>query len=169
MRKVLKYLYPFSLVGGDEDNPPAQNPDDPAPAPSPEQVLDIQKNYVKKDKYDKLEGDYRQLVSHILDGTDIDNPGGDQESPKASDLRKELYNPDGSLSNLEYVEKTLQLRKIIKEETGRDPFLPAGIKETPTEADAAAAQRVADILQSAVDEAEGDPEAFDVILSKKII
>lgn len=168
MLKVLKYLYPFSFIGGDEDPTPAPETD-PAPVPSPEQVLDIQKNYVKKEAYDKLQDDYRALVKGVLDGADITNPNGEPESPKISDLRKELYGPDNNLTNLEYVEKTLQLRQAIIEETGRDPFLPAGIKETPSEADAAAAARVADILQKCVDEANGDPEAFDVILSKKVI
>ena len=167
MFKVLKCLFPFCFSG--EDDNPAPNPDDPAPAPTPEQVLDIQKNYVKKEKYDEAIANYQKLVKSVLDGADIQNPNGDPESPKISDLRKELYDPDSTLTNLEYVEKTLQLRKAIIEETGKDPFLPTGIKEKITEADAAQAEKTAQILQECVDEANGDPEVFDIILSKKVI
>ena len=167
MIKVLKYLYPFSFIGGDEDQtPPEQDTDQTL---SPEEVLDIKKNFVKKEDYDKLQNDYKKLVKDVLDGADITNPNGESDSPKISDLRKELYGPDSNLNNLEYVEKTLQLRKLIIEETGKDPFLPSGIKETPSEADIAAAARTAELMQKCVDEANGDPEVFDVILSKKVI
>lgn len=167
MFKVLKCLFPF-FISGEDDNPPP-NPDVPTTTPTPEQVLDIQKNYVKKEKYDKAVEDYNKLVKSVLDGSDIENLSGDSDSPKISDLRKELYDPDSNLTNLEYVEKTLQLRKAIIEETGRDPFLPTGIKEKITEADAAQAEKTAQLLQACVDEANGDPEVFDIILSKKVI
>ena len=105
--KVLKYLYPFSLVGGDEDNPPAPNPDDPAPIPSPDEVLDIKNNYVPKKDYEKLEGDYRKVVDSILNGGELPaNPNG-EEAPDMAQLRKELYDPNNSLSNLDYVKKML--------------------------------------------------------------
>lgn len=162
---MFKVLYPF-IYAGDEDPAPEVNP---TPNPTAEEVLDIQKNYIKKEKYEELEGNYKKLITHILDGREIDNPSEDNQGPNASDLRKELYNPDNSLSNLEYVEKTLQLRKEIIKETGKDPFLPAGIKEKPSQADVDSAARVAEILQAAVDEADGDPEVFDIILSKKVI
>ena len=168
MMKVAKYLFPL-FYGGDDDQPKEPQQDDPANLPTADEVLDIQKNFVKKEDYDELETNYKQLVSSVLNGGDITDPNGEAESPKISDLRKELYDPESNLNNLEYVEKTLQLRKAIMEETGRDPFFPAGIKEKITEADAAQAERTAKLLQECVDEAHGDPEVFDIILSKKVI
>ena len=175
MLKVLKYLYPFSLVGGDEDNPPAPtNPDDPAPILSPEEVLDIKTNFVPKKDYEALEGNYRKLAESILNGGELPaNPNG-EEAPDMAQLRKELYDPNNSLSNLDYVKKTLQLREAYIQETGKDPFLPTGINGDPFKNDQEklaaeqSAQKVAKVLQEAVDEANGDPETFDIILSKLI-
>lgn len=173
MLKVLKYLYPFYLVGGDDDNPPAPNPDDvSAPIPSPEEVLDIKNNYVPKKDYEALEGNYKKLASSILNGGELPIDPNGEEAPDMAKLRKELYDPNNSLSNLDYVKKTLQLREAYMEETGKDPFLPTGINGDPFKNDQEklaaeeSAKKVAKVLQEAVDEANGDPETFDIILSK---
>lgn len=172
MLKVLKFLFPISFIGGDDD-PPAPS-DDPAPVPSAEEVLDIKNNFVPKKDYTKLEEDYRKLADSILNGGELpSNPGG-EEAPDIAELRKELYDPNNSLSNLDYVKKTLQLREAIIQETGKDPFLPTGINGDPFRNDQErlaaeqSAEKVAKVLQEAVDEANGDPEAFDIILSKII-
>ena len=177
MLKVMKILYPLFLGGGNEDPEEPKN-ETVNTALTPEEVLDIKKNYVKKEDYDKVQNDYRDLVKSILDGGELPakNPN-EEEAPNISELRKELYSdPNKSFTNLEYVEKTLKLREEIIKETGKDPFLPAGIKgEDPFKTDAeranaeASAEKVAKILSDAVKEANGDPETFDVILSKIIV
>lgn len=177
MLKVLKYLFPISLYGGDDEEktPPTEKTDDPAPIPSAEEVLDIKNKFIKKEDYNKLQENYNKLIKSVIDGEEIkDNPSGDAQSPKASELRKELYNPDNSLSNLEYVQKTLQLRNQILAEGKPDPFLPAGINGDPFKSDMERQQaeqtaaKVAKVLQEAVDEADGNAENFDIILAKII-
>lgn len=152
-----------------------ENPQ-PKQDPTPEEVLDIKTNYVKKSDYEKVQEDYRKLVNSVLEGGDLPaqkNPNGEEGVDKDK-LRKELYDPNGSLSNLEYVEKTLQLREQIMKDGGKDPFLPTGIKGNPYQNDQeqanaeATAEKVAKVLGEAVKEANGDPEAFDVIMTKLI-
>ena len=174
---IKKFYFPFSLAG--DDDPPAPQPDDPAPVPSAEEVLDIQKNFVKKEKYDELETNYQKLIKKTLgldeggDPLTPDNPNG-EEGADIAKLRKELYDPNNSLSNLDYVKKTLELRETIINGGGKDPFLPTGINGDPFKDDAEkanaehTAQKVAQVLAEAVKEADGDPEAFDIILSKII-
>ena len=173
MLKVLKYLYPLFLVGGDDDPAPTPtNPDDPAPLPDPDEVLDIKNNYVPKKDYEALEGNYKKLASSILNGGELPTDPNGEEAPDIAKLRKELYDPNNSLSNLDYVKKTLQLREEIIKETKKDPFLPTGINGDPfktdqeREAAVQSAEKVAKVLQEAVDQADGDPETFDIILSK---
>lgn len=148
----------------------------PTQDPTPEEVLDIKQNYVKKEEYAKVQEDYRKLVNSILEGGDLpaqQNSNGGKGVDK-DQLRKELYDPNKSLTNLEYVEKTLKLREEIMREGGKDPFLPTGIKGNPYQNDQeqanaeASAAKVAKVLGEAVREANGDPEAFDVILTKII-
>ena len=154
----------------EEENP------QPTQDPTPEEVLDIKTNYVKKSDYEKVQEDYRKLVNSVLDGGDLPaqkDPNGEKGVDKAK-LRKELYDPNGSLTNLEYVEKTLKLREQIIAEGGKDPFLPTGINGNPFKNDQeqanaeATAEKVAKVLGEAVKEANGDPEAFDVIMTKII-
>lgn len=169
---IKKFCFPFFLAGDDD---PAPQPDDPAPVPSPEEVLDIHKNFVKKEQYDELQENYRKLVKGILDGGDLpaDDPNGEEDLDIAQ-LKKELYDPNNSLSNLEYVEKTLKLRDAIIEKKGIDPFMPAGINGDPFKTDAErqaaeqSALKVAKVLAEAVQQANGDPATFDIILSKII-
>lgn len=177
--KVLKFYFYYSVAaGGDDDNPSADGQTDPTTTvttPSPEEVIDIKTNYVKKEDYNKVLEDYRKLTSAILDGGDLPtNPDGEEGSDIAT-LRKELYDPNASLTNLDYVSKTLELREKIIKETGKDPFLPTGINGDPFKTDAerdaaiASAEKVAKVLGDAVKEANGDPEVFDIILSKVIV
>ena len=144
--------------------------------PTPEEVLDIKNNYVKKEEYAKVQEDYRKLVNSILEGGDLpaqNNPNG-EKGVDISKLRKELYDPNKTLSNLEYVEKTLELREAVMKETGKDPFMPTGINGDPFQSDAEkqnaenTCKKVAEALKDAVEQANGDPETFDIILSKMI-
>ena len=83
-------------------------------------------------------------------------------------LKKELYHSEKPLSNLEVVSKTLELRKAIIESGADDPFLPTFAKDAPTDKDIEAAQKVARVLQEAVDESQGDEALFMARLNKII-
>ena len=88
----------------------------------------------------------------------------------SNDSSKDLYSdnrPD--LNNLDYITKTLELRQAIIDKGGLDPFVPIGHKVSPTANDFEAAERVANVLQECVDEANGDSQTFTAALQRRII
>ena len=95
-----------------------------------------------------------------------------EEEPIDKDkLRKELgYYGDGcSLSNLDYWTKTLQLRKAIMDEGGRDPFLPYGQKIAPTAEDIEKANNVAAGIQELIEYADGDSSIFTNEFQRRVV
>lgn len=108
----------------------------------------------------KMAEDNQTMIRHILEGNDqrVDEPVDIQA------LREELYteNRKKRITNLDYVSKTLKLRKAIMDKGGNDPFMGFGTKYAGNpEQEAIQAQRVADCLQACVDEANGDPLVFN--------
>ena len=148
----------------DPANPEESNGSNPL---NPEEVIDIKKNFVKREELDAANKRYDELVKGILEGNAPDL-GGDEAKPDISKLRKELYHSEKPLSNLEVVSKTLELRKAIMDQGGEDPFLPTFAQSSPTDADIASADKVAKVLQEAVDEAKGDEGLFMARLNQII-
>ena len=121
-----------------------------------EVINNLKANSVSKDKYQKLKDENKRLLDSLVNGQEVEAPN----TPKVSndDLRKDLFTKN--LSNLEFVEKTLQLRQNILEEKGEDIFAPDGPQFSFTDEDRRDAQRVADALQSCVDTADGNSAIF---------
>lgn len=124
-----------------------------------EALKQLKATTVSKEEYDKVKAENKRLINDVINGSN-DVPKEQPAKPDITQLRKELFDRDGSLNNLEYVSKALQLRKAIMDEGGEDVFLPVGKKISPTEEDIAAAARLADGLQHCVDYADGDSELF---------
>ena len=121
-----------------------------------EVINSLKASTVSKDKYDKLKDENKRLLDSLVNNSQVEAPN----TPKVSndELRKDLFTK--KLSNLEFVEKTLQLRKNILEETGEDIFTPDGPQFSFSDEDRRDAQRVADALQSCVDVADGNSAIF---------
>ena len=137
-------------------------------------INEIKQNTVSKEAYNKVVEDNRKLLDSLVHGT---GNGQDQEQkpkePDIEELREELYGVNrNDMTNYEYVDKTLQLRKAIMDKGGVDPFVPAGRKIQPSLEDFQKAQNVADILQEQVDDVKnnygGDPSIFNDKLSRII-
>lgn len=137
-------------------------------------INEIKQNTVSKEAYNKVVEDNRKLLDSLVHGTDN---GQDQEQkpkePDIDELREELYGVNrNDMTNYEYVDKTLQLRKAIMDKGGVDPFVPAGRKIQPSLEDFQKAQNVADVLQEQVDDVKnnygGDPSIFNDKLSRII-
>lgn len=130
-------------------------------------IAELKANSVSKDKYAQLEAENKKLLGSILNGEQLDLI--EKEKPKAdvAQLRKDLYNSDAQLSNLEYVSKTLELRNALIEEGYPDPFVPTGSKIAPTQDDYDAADRVADVFQQCIDYADGDSQLFTQELQRR--
>ena len=127
-------------------------------------INEIKQNTVSKEAYLKVVDDNRKLLDSLVHGT---GNGQDQEQkPKEPDidaLRGELYgNESNNMTNLEYVDKTLQLRKALMDKGEQDPFVTkAGKNYSPELVDFQKAERVASTLQECVDIAQGNPDVFD--------
>lgn len=127
-------------------------------------IQELQNNTVSKSLYEKLRGENKKLLDALVNGQQIEAPK--EEKADVSELRKKLFNKDGNLSNLEYVETALKLRNALMDAGERDPFLPYGDRVTVTAEMYEQAQAVAEGLQECVDFAEGDSGIFTAQLQR---
>lgn len=127
-------------------------------------IQELQNNSVSKEEYQKLRRENKKLLDALVNGQQIETPK--EEKPDIAELRKKLFNKDGNLSNLEYVETALKLRNALMDAGERDPFLPYGDRVTVTAEMCDKAQAVADGLQECVDFADGDSGIFTAQLQR---
>ena len=127
-------------------------------------IQELRNNTVSKTQYDRLRGENKRLLDTLINGGQIDMPV--EEKVDVAELRKKLFNKDGNLTNLEYVESALKLREAMIAAGERDPFLPYGDKVSLTSEMIDKANRVAEGLQYCVDQADGDSMMFTSYLQK---
>lgn len=130
-------------------------------------IKSLKENTVERSKYEELKAENKRLLESIVNGEEINVEVPAQNS--VQDLRNELFKENSGLSNLEYAEKALELREKLISEGKPDPFVPIGSQYTPTAEDEAAAQRVADVLKTCIDYAEGDNQIFTNELQRRMI
>lgn len=122
-------------------------------------IEELKASTVSKDLYDKLKNENKRLIDTVVNGGTLEvSP---EPKPDIGQLRKELYSGnDQAMSNLEYWTKTMQLREAIMADGKPDPFAPQGKNIVATDADRAAAQKVAEGIQHCIDIADGDNLVF---------
>lgn len=128
-----------------------------------EEIKKLKENSVSKDEYDKLKKENSKLMKTLIEGGQIQNNTTTTKS--IPELRKELLCNE-NLNNLQYCQKALELRDAIIADGGTDPFLPYGMKITPTREDIEAAERLADVLKNTIDYAQGDSQLFTAELQR---
>lgn len=124
-----------------------------------EAIEQLKANTVSKESYDKLKAENKQLLDSLINGQQIELPKQKEQVDVAA-IRKDLFNTESSLTNLQYAEKAIQLREALMEAGEPDPFLPVGKRISPTAEDEAAAEKVAEAFKSCIEYAEGDSEIF---------
>lgn len=131
-------------------------------------IQELQNNTVSKDQYNKLRAENKKLLDALVSGNSIENP---VQKPKVDidGLRKDLFDKDAQLTNLEFVEKSLALRDALIEAGEPDPFLPIGSRISPTPEEARIAENVADIYRECIDYADGDSEVFTNELMRRTV
>lgn len=124
-----------------------------------EAIEKLKRETVSKDKYEKLKSENQQLLDTLINGGQATNV---VQSPVVNidELRKELFDINGQLDNLTYATKALELRKALMDKGELDPFLPQGCNIAPTPSDVAAADKLAQALQSCIEYADGDSAVF---------
>ena len=130
-----------------------------------EAIKEMKQNSVDRAAYDKLKSENKQLLDALVNGKEIEMK---QEEPvDIAKLRKDLFNKDGHMSNLEYVSTALKLRDALIEKGERDPFLPYGDKVTLTAEHYDKAEQVATVLKDCVEFADGDSGIFTAELQRR--
>lgn len=130
-------------------------------------INEMKKNTVSKDEYNKLVEEKKGLIEALKTGGQV-NIQNEEEKVDINQLRQELYGDKRSdLNNLEYMQKTLQLRKALLERGERDPFLPNGAEYVETAEDIAKAEYYAQVYQECIDYAQGDSQLFTQELQRR--
>lgn len=129
-----------------------------------EALNELRNSTVSKDQYQKLMAERNQLITALKNGETIQD--ADDNPVDVDELRKKLFTKD--LSNLEYVDTALQLRKELMARGERDPFLPIGEKVRETSDMHIKAQEIAEGLQYCVDSADGDSGVFTAYYQKLV-
>ena len=131
-----------------------------------ETIAEMRKNTVSKTEYNKVLEENKQLLNAMVNGETINQP---QQEPVVDidALRNDLFNRE--MTNLEYAEKTLQLRDELLKRGERDPFLPNGRNYIPNDFDTMEADRAAEALQHCIDTAQGNPSIFQNELQRILV
>lgn len=128
-------------------------------------INDLKANSVSKDKYDQLKQENKSLIDALKNGQQIQVE--EEVKVDIDELRKELFNTDKPLTNLEYVSKSLQLRNAILERDGVDIFMPNGKNYKYDSDDQDKADYVAQMFQECIDYANGDSQLFTQELMRR--
>lgn len=162
-----------------EDEKLTPTPENPTPAPQPNPapqrtpldiIKDLRENSVPRADYQKLQDDYTMLLQAYAEGerSPAEQPQQEAEQPTLQNMRDALANSPDAL-NLEWIQGVMLLRKKAMEDGYPDPFLPQGNNISPTPEDISAAQRVADCLETCIEESQGDSGVFTALLQKYIV
>ena len=176
--RVFYYPDPKQEQGGGNPKPEEQNEKKPEETETDAVALakalkETRENSVSKEEYNKLKEQNAKLISEVINGEGSADNGQHESTPTDLDadikkLREELYGSKCSeLNNLDYWKKTLALRDAVIKKGEPDPFLPVGVKISPTDDDAVKAQNVADVVQQCIDEADGNSEVFTALLQSR--
>lgn len=130
-------------------------------------INELKANTVSKTEYAKVRAENKRLLDALVSGEKIDAPDKEVLDPVA--LRQKLYNNDSQLTNLEYVDTKLKLRKALLERGERDIFLPYGDRVQDTAQMYDTAEKVASVLQECVDFADGDSGIFTAELQRRTV
>ena len=131
-------------------------------------IKELKENSVDRSKYEELKAENKKLLDSIVNGQEMDLPKA-EEKRSIEEIRTELFSGEKDLSNLDFIKDALELRSALIAKGEPDPFLPVGNQISPTDADIAAAQKVATVLQECVDYAEGDSAVFTNELQRRTV
>lgn len=138
-----------------------------------EAIKEMKQNTVPKSDYAKLKEENKRLLDSIINGAELPEDMKQSKEKQKVDiqaLRNELYgNKNNEMTNLEYIQKTLELRNAIIEQGGDDPFVDKGHNVNPTREDYEAAEMVAQIYQECLDYAKGDSQLFTQELMRRTV
>lgn len=126
-----------------------------------ETIKQLKESTVPKAEHDKLKAENKKLLNTLLEGGELEAAATTAQKRTSDEIRKELFGDDAdTLTNLAFAQKAIELREAVIAEGGIDPFVPQGHKILAEESDFAAANKVAEALQSCIEYANGNNEIF---------
>lgn len=139
-----------------------------------EYIKHVRETTVSKEEYDKVVAEKKTLAKALAEGGDVPEVEKQENKPSLEELRKKFLKAgENNLTNVEFVQTALELRKASMEAGEPDPFLPRGLKRKPENADFEGAQRVADFFEDCIEQSKDedgkpDPDMFNALLKKGI-
>lgn len=130
-------------------------------------IKDLKTNTVSKDRYNQLMEENKHLLQSLVNGEVVTPVAPEVEKPPIKDLVSEMRGRN--MSDISFVEKALEFRDRVLEETGEDCFVSKGHNITPTQESYIAAQKTADIYRECLDYANGDNKVFINELQRRMI
>ena len=134
-------------------------------------INEMKQNSVSRQQYEKLKQENKELLDTLINGGQVNIQ---ESAPKKSieEMRSELFSKeaaDKGMSNLEFIERSLELRDAIIESGGTDPFLPVGKGIELTREDYEAAEFTAEQFRECIDFAQGNSEVFTAELMRRTV
>jgi hypothetical protein len=134
-------------------------------------ISEIKANSVSREQYEKLKNENKELLDTLINGGQVTNV---IEAPTKTiqEMRAELFSKEATekgFTNLEFVEKSLELRDAIIASGGTDPFLPVGRGIELTRDDYEAAEFTAQQFRECIDIAQGNSEVFTAELMRRTV
>lgn len=126
-------------------------------------IKDLKSNTVSKEVYLKQVEDNKKLLNALANGETVETTK--VKHRPTQEIRDDLFNKENN--NLEFWEKTLELRAAVLEDEGKDIFLPVGHEYQASENDIYTANKVADVVQQCIDYADGDSMVFTNELQRR--
>lgn len=124
-----------------------------------EQIKALKESTVSKEEFEKLQEQHKLLLEDYINGKPAAEPAEKQLRSK-KELRDILFDGKRDLSNLEFIETSLELREVLINSGEPDPFLPIGKNIAPTQFDIDEANNLAAGLQHCIEYSEGDSAIF---------
>lgn len=135
-----------------------------------EAIKEVKKNTVPRKQYEELQKENKGLLDALINGGQVTQVV--EEKKDIETMRKELFSKEAvekGMTNLEFVERSLELRDAIIESGGIDPFLPVGKGIEITRDDVESAELVAEQFKECIEFAKGDSEVFTNELMRRTI
>lgn len=132
-------------------------------------ILELKKNTVSKEEFEKLKSKHNKLLKDIADGKDIEQEevhlNEEERQKRIKELRVNLYTDKANLNNLDYWKQTLELRKLLIDSGEPDPMIARGKMFN----DRAVNQeeevsKVVENVQKCIDDCNGSSKVFTSLL-----
>ena len=134
-------------------------------------INEIKQNSVPRKQYEELKTENQELLNALINGGQIVKEVS-EEKKSIEQMRNGLFSKEAmekGMTNLEFIERSLELRDAIIEAGGTDPFLPIGRGIEITREDYEAAEFTAGQFKECIDIAKGNSEVFTAELMRRTV